>query len=103
GCVGGGAGEVFERLAAGRPLAEPVDERPPMGLDQAVGALGRRGGHAVTCAGTSPSSSSFAIKNSAGSSGVFPSVSTTTSGFSGGSYGSSTPVKPLISPANAFL
>src|SRR5262249_35708960 len=98
-----GEGQRLECVDALGPLAESVDKHPPMGLDQAVGALGRRGGHAVTCAGTSPSSSSFAITTSADSSGVLPSVSTTTSGFSGGSYGSSTPVKPLISPAKAFL
>ena len=38
----------------------------------------------------------------ADSSGERPSVSTTISALSGASYGSSTPVKPLISPANAF-
>ena len=38
----------------------------------------------------------------ADSSGSYSSVSITSSGFAGTSYGSSTPVKPLISPANAF-
>ena len=38
----------------------------------------------------------------ADSSGDWLSVSRTTSGDGGSSYGSSTPVKPLISPANAF-
>jgi hypothetical protein len=37
------------------------------------------------------------------SSTVSLSVSTTISAFSGSSYGSSMPVKPLISPASAFL
>ena len=80
---------------------EPVDELSPVRLDQALGRYGN-GGHAATCAGIRPSSSSFAITTSADSSGVLPSVSTTISGLSGASYGSSTPVKPLISPANAF-
>ena len=51
---------------------------------------------------TSPSSSSFWTTIRALSSGVCASVSTTISGLSGASYGSSTPVKPLISPAYAL-
>src|SRR6185437_15161883 len=88
-------GEVVGR----RPGA--VDELATVRLDQPFRRRGH-GAHAVTCAGIRPSSSSFAITTSADSSGVLPSVSTTISGLSGASYGSSTPVKPLISPANAF-
>ena len=76
-----------------------VDERTAVGSDQAIR---RDRGHAVTLAGTNPSSSSFATTNAADSSGSRPSVSTTISGLAGASYGSSTPVKPLISPAKAF-
>ena len=96
-----GQSHGLERIHAVGPFAEPVDELSPMRLDQALGRYGN-GGHAATCAGIRPSSSSFAITTSADSSGVLPSVSTTISGLSGASYGSSTPVKPLISPANAF-
>ena len=86
-------GEVVRRVA------RPVDEHAAVGLDQMIRG---DGAHAVTVAGTRPSSSSFAMTTCADSSGVLPSVSTTISGLSGSSYGSSTPVKPLISPASAL-
>ena len=95
-------GDRLEPLDAVGALAQPVDERASVRMDQPVGVRGN-GVHAVTCDGTSPSSSSFAITTPADSSGVLPSVSTTISASSGSSYGSSTPVKPVISPANAFL
>src|SRR2546421_7444948 len=101
-----GERDALEPLDVGGALIEPIDEVAPMrsneaGLDQALLVCGDRG-HARTGAGISPSSSSFATMTAADSSGSWPSVSTTTSGSSGSSYGSSTPVKPLISPANAF-
>ena len=65
-----------------RRLAGPVDERAAVRPDQTVG---RGDGHAVTFAGTSPSSSSFAMTNAADSSGSTPSVSTTISGDDGSS------------------
>ena len=89
----------LERAEVVGRLAGAVDERAAVWRDQAVG---RNGGHAFTCAGTRPSSSSFSMTRAADSSGESPSVSTTISAFAGASYGSSTPVKPLISPANAF-
>jgi hypothetical protein len=82
-----------------RPLAGAVDERAAVRLDQAVR---RDRGHAVTCASTSPSSSSLATISPADSSASCSSVSITSAGFTGSSYGSSTPVKPLISPRSAF-
>ena len=94
-----GERDDLERVEVGRRVAGAVDERPAVRRDQAIRRCDR---HAVTLAGTSPSSSSFAMTCAADSSGERPSVSTTISALSGASYGSSTPVKPLISPANAF-
>ena len=81
------------------PVARAVDERAAVRRDEVIDGDGR---HDATAAGTSPSSSSFATTSCADSSGECASVSITSSGFAGASYGSSTPVKPLISPANAF-
>ena len=88
--------QVGEILRGG---AGAVDQLAAVRRDQVVRC---DGAHAATAAGIRPSCSSFSITTWADSSGVLPSVSTTTSGLSGSSYGSSTPVKPLISPANAF-
>ena len=89
----------LERVEVTRPLSGPVDEGAAVRRDQAVG---RRNRHARTSAGMWPSSSSFAMTCAAASSGSVDSVSTTISGLTGASYGSSTPVKPLISPAKAL-
>ena len=78
--------------------------------DQRVGA--NRGGRARTGrarpllsssqrAGDGPRSSCCSIRTAAASADS-RSVATTTSGCSGGSYGSSMPVKPVSSPARAF-
>ena len=48
----------LERVEVVRRVARPVDERAAVRRDQAIG---RGDGHAVTLAGTSPSSSSFAM------------------------------------------
>ena len=74
--------------------ASPVrsTSEPPCGAMRRSVAATR---HAVTLAGTSPSSSSFAMTCAADSSGASPSVSTTISALSGASYGSSTPGEPL--------
>ena len=94
-----GERDGFEGVEVVRSLVRSVDKRPAVRADQPL-----RGGdrHAVTSAGTSPSSSSRWITIAADSSGSTPSVSTTISAADGSSYGSSTPVKPLISPAKAF-
>ncbi len=94
-----GERDDLERADVLGRVAGAVDQRPTVRSDEAVGRDGR---HAVTFAATSPSSSSFATTTAADSSGSRPSVSTTISALAGASYGSSTPVKPLISPANAF-
>src|SRR5207244_2057087 len=99
GDLAGGERQPLQRLDALRPLARPVDELAAVRGDQVVG---RHGAHALTAALTRPSRSSASTMIRAVSSGSSVSVSTTISGLSGSSYGSSTPVKPLISPANAF-
>ncbi len=91
--------DLIERLEIVGALPRSVDEAAAVRRDQ---PLGRGNRHAVTPAGINPSSSSFSMTNAADCSGVSPSVSTTISGEAGASYGSSTPVKPVISPANAF-
>jgi hypothetical protein len=97
--LAGGQRHDLERLEIGRCIAGAIDERAAMWSNEAVG---RDRCHAVTLADTSPSSSSLETTCAADSSGSRPSVSTTISALAGASYGSSTPVKPLISPANAF-
>ena len=93
----------LERLEVGGPFAGPVDERPPMWLDQTCpGDCPHDMAHAGTSSSTRPSSASLPRISWALSSGVSVSVSTRSSGFSGTSYGSETPVNSLISPANAF-
>src|SRR5207245_2782197 len=83
-----------------RPLARSVDQRAAVRCDQ----LRIRGdAHARTAAGIRPRSSRCCRISCALSSGSCCSVSIRTSGSAGSSYGSSTPVKPLISPLNAFL
>ncbi len=94
-----GEGQQFQRVDAIGPLARAVDERPAVRADE---VLDGDGAHEATAACTSPSSSSLATTSCADSSGECASVSITSSGLAGSSYGSSTPVKPLISPANAF-
>src|SRR5262245_7956620 len=82
-----GQGHDLEcREVVGR-VARAIDQRPAVWRDEAVR---RRDRHAVTFAGTRPSSSSLATTYAADSSGSTPSVSTTISGLSGASYGSST-------------
>ncbi len=95
-----GQGEDLERVEVVRPLARAIDERPAVRLDQRLCRDDRA--HARTSAGTSRSSSSLDTIAWAASSGSSSSVSTTSSGACGSSYGSSTPVKPLISPLKAF-
>ena len=90
----------LERVDAVRPVARRSTRRPPCGLIKRSAAVTRC--HAATSEPTRPSSSSFATMRRALSSGSCASVSITISASSGTSYGSSTPVKPLISPANAF-
>ncbi len=94
-----GEGQQFQRVGAFGPLARAVDERPAVRADE---LLDGDGAHEATAACTSPSSSSLATTSCADSSGECASVSITSSALAGSSYGSSTPVKPLISPANAF-
>src|SRR5581483_10515194 len=97
-----GQRQTLERVDAVGALPGAVDELPAVGLDQPGGVGRDRHQAATSAAGTSPSTSSCSTTIRALSSGVCVSVSTTISGESGASYGSSTPVKPLISPANAF-
>ena len=92
--------DELKRVDVVRPVAGAVDEVAAVRLDQAVGGSGDA--HAATCALTRPSSSSLATISCADSSASCSSVSITSSGLAGSSYGSSTPVKPLISPANAL-
>ena len=91
--------QPFKGINALGPIPRAVDERPAVRTDEMVDG---DGAHGATAAFTSPSSSSFETTSCADSSGECASVSITSSGFAGSSYGSSTPVKPLISPANAF-
>jgi hypothetical protein len=72
----------LEGLEVVGPIAHTVDELAAVGLDQLVG---RDSAHAFTPAGTRPISSSFAMIACALSSGDWPSVSITTSAFSGSS------------------
>src|SRR5205807_6883990 len=88
------------RLDAVGTLARPVDEPAAVRLDELLARRDRR--HAATSSFTRPSSASLSTISRALSSGSCSSVLITSSGFSGASYGSSTPVNPVISPANAF-
>ena len=89
----------LERVEIVGPLARAIDEHAAVRRDQ----LGVGGDiHAVTPAGMRPRSSRCCRISCALSSGWCCSVSMRTSGLAGSSYGSSTPVKPLISPLNAF-
>ncbi len=90
----------LQRLDAVGAIAGPVDQAAAVGLDQTL--FRGNGRHAATSARTRPSSSSRVTISRALSSGSCASVSITISASSGTSYGSSTPVKPVISPANAF-
>src|SRR5439155_27227306 len=92
-----GQRNLLARLNCFRPLARTVDERTAVRADEEFGRA-RHGAHAFTADPTSPSSSSLATTSWALSPGSCASVSSTSSGRDGVSYGSSTPVKPLISP-----
>ena len=85
-----------ERVEVVGTVARAWRERAAVGSDELVGGCRA---HARTSEPIRPSSSSLWTTIRALSSGLCTSVSTTISGFSGASYGSSTPVKPLISPA----
>src|SRR5262245_8048614 len=91
--------EGLEPAEIVRTRSRTIDESAAVRLDQA-----RLGGdrHAATSTGTSPSFSSSATTSAALSSGLCASVSRTSSGPAGSSYGSFTPVNSLISPLNAF-
>src|SRR5207249_11345247 len=97
--LAGGQRHDLERVEVVRPLARAIDERAAVRRDQL--RIGDDA-HAVTPAGMSPRSSRCCRISCALSSGSCCSVSMRTSGLLGSSYGSSTPVKPLISPLNPF-
>src|SRR6266487_5245308 len=82
------------------PRAGAVDEVTAVRRHEAIGGAGVHTG-ALTPS-TRPSSASFSSTLRALSSGASFSVWTTTSAFSGTSYGSETPVNSLSSPAKAF-
>ena len=97
----------LERVEIVRPRAGPIDQRSPVWLDQTCLSAchcdcPRDFAHAGTSSSTRPSSASLPRISCALSSGVADSVSTRSSGLSGASYGSETPVNSLISPENAF-
>ena len=97
--LAGSERDDLERVEIGGRGSRPVDERAAVRRDDPIR---RRRGHAATSAVIRPSSSRRATTCAAASSSLVDSVSTTISAASGASYGSSTPVKPLISPANAL-
>src|SRR5206468_2313983 len=94
-------GDLLQRVDAVGSVTGAVDKLSAVRLDQVLLGDGYAR-HAATSVPTRPSSSSRVTISRALSSGSCCSVSTTISASSGTSYGSSTPVKPLISPANAF-
>ena len=86
-------------LGLGDDLAHDVDR---LGLEPLeMGQANALGAHAGTSA-SRPSSSSFATTRRADSSGACSVVSIRSSGVTGSSYGSETPVNSEISPARAF-
>ena len=91
------------------PMANRFTSSPPCGAmscgpeDAPEAAAGADAAWLEACAGMKPSDSSLSRMARRLSSFDSFAVSTVTSGDSGASYGSSIPVKPLISPASAFL
>ena len=99
-----GVGLELRRLVA---HDDPAHELAAVRGDHAHVLAKGRGGlrHATASSSTGgmmPSLSSSSSTNCAESSGLLLSVSTTTSAWSGASYGSLTPVNSLISPENAL-
>src|SRR5215207_5688702 len=98
-----GQDQRLERVEVGGSLTRPIDQRATVWLDETCpGAWHRDMAHAATLVSTRPSSASFSTTICADSSGSCSSVSIRSSGFTGSSYGSDTPVNSLISPLKAF-